>query len=111
MAISRIPINTFRLVLNPVIAPGTLIYTAPENVSTIILSLLIANTTTVDEYASILIQSGSAVSTLVSGSIVPRGETMIPFNARIVLEQFTSLVVSSSNTLDSTLSVLENANS
>jgi hypothetical protein len=111
MAISRIPINTFRLVLNPITAPGTRIYTAPENVSTIILSLLIANTTEVDEYASVLIESGSVLSTLVSQAIVPGKETMIPFNARIVLEQFTSLIVSSSSTLDSTLSVLENANS
>lgn len=113
MATPKIPLNTFKLFLSPLVSGSNVIY--QENtvdVSAIILSLHLTNLTEEYQRATVKIQKNATVTTLIKNAIIPPEEALNPFNGRVVLEKGNALIVETEvdNVLDSTLSMLENAN-
>lgn len=109
---TKIPINTFKLVPKDLNGGENIIYTTPVNVSTIILSLHLANYSAIDQRVSVRLVSGSVTASILVEALVPAKETLNPFSGRVVLETSNSLVVSASNSgvMQAALSILENAN-
>lgn len=109
---TQIPINTFKLIPKNLNGGENTIYTTPIDVSAIILSLHIANSSVVDQYASVRLVSASVTVTILNDAVIPAKETLNPFSGRVVLETGNSLIVSASNSsvMQAALSILENAN-
>lgn len=109
---TQIPINTFRLIPKSLNGGENTIYTSPVDVSTIVLSLHIANTSASDQYATVRLVSGSITASILNQAVIPARETLNPFSGRVVLETGNSIIVSASNSsvMQVALSILENAN-
>jgi hypothetical protein len=109
---TQIPINTFKLIPKNLNGGENTIYTSPVNVSAIVLSLHIANSSASDQYASVRLVSSSITVSILNDAVIPAKETLNPFSGRVVLESGNSIIVSASNSsvLQVALSVLENAN-
>ena len=115
MATTSLPLNKFRL-LNQVLNSGSnMIYSQSLDVSTIVLSSQITNVTSsiqlIDVY---VVKSGSlAQATLLKSGSIPPNESMNPLAGKLVIERGDSLYIRTaySGSLESALSVLENANS
>jgi hypothetical protein len=109
---TQIPINTFKLIPTNLNGGENTIYTSPVNVSAIVLSLHIANSSAGSQYASVRLVSGSVTVTVLNDAVIPAKETLNPFSGRVVLETGNSIVVSASNSsvMQAALSILENAN-
>jgi hypothetical protein len=114
MATEQLPLNKFRLLTKSLNSGSNLIYSQSLSVSTIVLSAQVTNITgsiqLVDVY---VVKSGSVsrATVLHSGSIPPN-ESLNPFAGKLVLEQYDSLYIQTahSGSLETVLSVLENAN-
>ena len=114
MATAQLPLNKFRLLTSVLNSGSNLVYSQSLNVSTIVLSTQITNVTSsiqlVDMY---VVKSGSLgrATVLHSGS-VPPNESLNPLAGKLVLEQYDSLYIQTahSGSLETVLSVLENAN-
>lgn len=110
-------LNTFRLILKQLDSGSNTVYQEPTlDISTIVLSAHIANTTDVPQFVTIKLEkSGSAglqTATLVRNAAVPPYETLNPFSGRVVLERGNKFIIETavSGAFDVSLSVLENAN-
>lgn len=115
MATNQLPLNKFRLLTKTLNSGSNLIYSQSLDVSTIVLSSQITNLTSSIQLIDVFLQkSGSSnqVILLKSGSIPPN-ESMSPLAGKLVIERYDALYVATaqSGSLDSVLSVLENANS
>lgn len=110
-----LPLNRFRLLSLTMTSGSNLIYQENIDVSTIVLSCQITNTTTGSvQSVSLQIQkSGSAgFTTLLNNGYIPPYESLNPLSGKLVLEKNDAFYASTSETgkLDIVLSVLENAN-
>lgn len=114
MATEQLPLNKFRLLAKTLNSGSNLIYSQSLNVSTIVLSAQVTNVTSsmqlIDVY---VVKSGSLnrATVLHSGSIPPN-ESLNPLAGKLVLEQYDSMYIQTANSgsLETVLSVLENAN-
>jgi hypothetical protein len=111
----QLPLNKFRLLSSTLNSGSNLIYQETIDVSTIILSCQITNTTTGSiQSASIQVQkSGSAgFVTLLNNGYIPPYESLNPLSGKLVLERNDAFYIITNETgkLDVVLSVLENAN-
>jgi hypothetical protein len=110
---TQIPLNTFRLFTGNLQSGSNTVYQEQtKDISSIILSAVIANITNQNQNISVKIASGSVTSSLLLNATVPPSESLNPFIGRIVLEKGNALILSTNttNALDYTLSILENAN-
>jgi len=113
MATPQIPLNTFKLVLQTVPAGETTIYQENvKDVSSIILSAQIANTSNVLQRVSVKIRKGATTVYIIKNAAVPAEEILNPLSGKIVLEKGNAFIVEATNggVLDVQLSILENAN-
>ena len=110
-----IPLNKFRLLSYTMTSGSNLIYQENIDVSTIVLSCQITNTTTGSvQSASLQVQKSGSASfvTLLNNGYIPPYESLNPLSGKLVLERNDAFYISTSQTgkLDVVLSVLENAN-
>jgi len=110
-----IPLNKFRLLSYTMTSGSNLIYQENIDVSTIVLSCQITNTTTGSiQSASLQVQKSGSASfvTLLSNGYIPPYESLNPLSGKLVLERNDAFYINTSQTgkLDVVLSVLENAN-
>jgi hypothetical protein len=114
MTAPRIPLNTFRLIALTLESGSNLIYQElVKDVSTIILSAQITNTTNADKTVTIQVEKASQTPiTLVKDATIPPSEALNPFVGKLVLEKGDALlfITDQDNALDTVVSVLENAN-
>ena len=114
MAIASLPLNKFRLLANTLNSGSNMIYSSSIDVSTIVLSCQITNLSNTTQYTTVqLAKSGSASKfTLLKDGAIPVSESLSPLAGKLVLEKGDQLYISStlSGSLDTILSVLENAN-
>jgi hypothetical protein len=113
MTAPLIPLNTFRLVLTPLISGSTEIYQSPTNVSAIMLSAHIANTTLTPYQVTVKLRKNTTVVNMVKNATIPPQEALNPFTGRVVLEEGNGFIIETtapSGSLEVSLSVLENAN-
>lgn len=114
MTAPTVPLNTFKLVATSLSSGSNTIYQQLENnVSAIVLSAQITNVSEVDQRTTIQIEkSGSAAITLLKNAVIPPEESLNPFAGKVVLERYDKLIfiAQSSGSLESVLSILENAN-
>lgn len=110
----QVPLNTFRLIAQTLDSGSNLIYQETvNNISAIILSSQITNITGSDQQVTVRVQkSGSNAVTLLKDATIPPAESLNPFSGKVVLEKGDALyyVTSISASLETVLSVLENAN-
>lgn len=111
---SALPLNKFRLLAYKLTSGDTTIYQENLDVATIILSCQVSNMTGTTQYITVKIEKstdpGNPV-TLVKEAPIPPNEALNPFGGKIVLEKNDKLIFNTpnSNTLETVLSVLENA--
>jgi len=108
-----IPLNNFRLLLKPLESGSNVLYQeTTNNVDTIILSLHLANKTETIKRVTVKLQNDDFTTTLIKNAPVPPEDAINPFAGRVVLEFGNSLIVETdtSGSIDSSLSILENAN-
>lgn len=114
MATNTLPLNKFRLLAFKLNSGNNTIYQENLEVATIILSCQVSNMTGNTQYISVLIEKndnpGNPI-TLVKDAPIPVNEALNPFGGKIVLEKNDKLIfnTANSNTLETVLSVLENA--
>lgn len=112
----QIPLNTFKLITKTLDSGSNLIYSeSVNNVSSIVLSSQITNIATASQQVTVKIQkSGSGEQvTLLHLATIPVNEALNPFAGKIVLEKNDALyyiLTGASGSLQTVLSVLENAN-
>jgi hypothetical protein len=108
------PLNKFRLLADTLSSGSNSIYREDLNISTIILSAQISNLTEQDQTLTVkILKSGSLTPiTLLKDATIPPNEAIAPFSGKIVLERYDELIFQtpSSSSLESVLSLLENAN-
>lgn len=112
---AALPLNKFRLLSYTMVSGSNLIYQENIDVSTIVLSCQITNTTTGSvQSASLQVQKSGSASfvTLLNNGYIPPYESLNPLSGKLVLERNDAFYISTSQTgkLDVVLSVLENAN-
>lgn len=113
MTAPLIPLNTFRLILTAIPSGSTAVYQSPTNVSAIMLSAHITNTTLTPYKATVKLQKGGTIVSMVRNATIPGEETLNPFTGRVVLEEGNQFIIESaapSGSLEVSLSILENAN-
>jgi len=114
MATTTLPLNKFRLLATGLDSGSNLIYSSSLDVSTIVLSCQITNLSTNTQYTSVqLAKSGSnSMITLLKNGAIPVSESLNPLAGKLVLEKGDKFYITStvSGSLDTVLSVLENAN-
>lgn len=111
-------LNTFKLILKPLVSGSNLVYQESVfDVSTIILSIHIANLTETSQFVTVKLEksgsSGIETATLLKNAGIPPAESINPISGRVVLERGNKFIVETpapSGSLDVSLSVLENAN-
>jgi hypothetical protein len=109
----QIPLNTFKLLTDTLVTGDNIIYQENvKNVSAIILSIQVANTTEILQRVSVKIRKGVTDTFIIKNAIVPPEEVLNPLSGKIVLEKGDGLVFEAfdDNVLDATISILENAN-
>lgn len=114
MAISNLPLNKFRLLAVKLVSGDNTIYQENLDVATIILSCQVTNMTGSTQYITVKIEKSTDIGnpiTLVKDAPIPVNESFNPFAGKIVLEKNDKLIFNTpnSNTLETVLSVLENA--
>jgi len=112
---AELPLNKFRLLSSSMTSGSNLIYRENLDISTIVLSCQITNTTTGSvQSASIQVQKSGSASfiTLLNNGYIPPYESLNPLSGKLVLERNDAFYISTNQTgkLDVVLSVLENAN-
>lgn len=114
MATSTLPLNKFRLIANRLNSGDNTIYQEDLDVASIVLSCQITNMTGTTQVVTVLIEKsddpGNPI-TLVKNASIPPNESLNPFGGKIVLERNDKLIFNTNNTgtLESVLSILENA--
>ena len=110
----QVPLNTFKLIAKTLDSGSNLIYQeTTRNISAIILSSQISNITGADKTVTVKIEkSGSSAVTLLKNATIPPTEALNPFAGKVVLEKNDALyyITNTSASLETVLSVLENAN-
>jgi len=113
MTAPLIPLNTFRLILTPLVSGSNEVYQSPTNVSAIMLSAHIANTTLSTHKVTVKLQKGASVVNMVKNASIPAEESLNPFTGRVVLEEGNKFIIETSapsGSIEVSVSVLENAN-
>lgn len=109
-----VPLNRFRLIAKTLDSGSNSIYLETiNNLSAIILSSQITNVTGIDQQVTVKVQkSGSSAVTLLKDATIPPNEALNPFSGKVVLEKNDELlyITNTSASLETVLSVLENAN-
>lgn len=109
-----VPLNTFKLIATSLDSGSNTIYQETvNNISAIILSTQITNVSNTDQRVTVQIEkSGSAPITLLRNANIPPEESLNPLAGKVVLEQYDKLlfIAQQSASLETVLSVLENAN-
>lgn len=109
-----VPLNNFKLIAQTLDSGSNLIYQETvNNISAIILSSQITNITLSDKQVTVKVQkSGSSPVTLLKDATIPPSEALNPFSGKVVLEKNDALyyVTNISGSLETVLSILENAN-
>ena len=114
MANNPLPLNKFRLIAKKLNSGDNTIYQEDLDIASIILSCQITNMTGTTQTVTVLIEKiddiGNPV-TLVKNASIPPNESLNPFGGKVVLERNDKLIFNTSNTgtLETVLSVLENA--
>lgn len=109
----QIPLNTFKLVTDTLVSGSNLLYQETVNdVSSIILSIQVANTSVMMQRVSVKILKGITETYIIKNAAIPPEEVLNPLSGKIVLEKGDGLIFEtpSSDVLDATVSILENAN-
>lgn len=110
----QVPLNNFKLIAITLASGSNLIYQETvDNISAIILSSQITNITGSDQTVTVKVQkSGSNAVTLLKDATIPPAESLNPFAGKVVLEKNDALyyITPVSGSLETVLSVLENAN-
>lgn len=109
----QIPLNTFKLLTDTLVAGDNILYQENvKDVSSIILSIQVANTSIVLQRVSVKILKGATETFIIKNAAIPPEEVLNPLSGKIVLEKGDGLVFNTdtSNVLDATVSILENAN-
>jgi hypothetical protein len=114
MATSTLPLNKFRLIGTKLNSGDNTIYQESLDVATIILSCQISNMTGTTQFVTVKIEKIDDIGnpfTLVKDAPIPPNEALNPFTGKVVLEKNDKLIFTTANTgtLESVLSVLENA--
>lgn len=112
---NTVPLNTFKLIAKVLNSGSNTIYQETvNNISAIILSTQISNVTNSDHRVTVKIQKSGSVPpiTLLHNACIPPEESLNPLAGKVVLEKFDKLIFEtpSSASLETVLSVLENAN-
>lgn len=110
---TQIPLNTFKLVIQTLNAGATTIYQENvKNVSSIVLSAQISNTSNTLQRCSVKLQKGATSVYIMKNAAIPAEEMLNPLAGKIVLEKGSAFIVETDNSgvLDVQLSILENAN-
>lgn len=113
MAIQQIPLNTFRLVTETLDSGSNVLYQENvKDVSSIILSIQVANTSLSMQKVSLKLTKGLTETYIIKNASIPPEEVLNPLSGKIVLEKGDGLVFEtvSGSVLDATVSILENAN-
>jgi hypothetical protein len=111
---TTLPLNKFRLIAKKLSSGDNTIYQENLEVASIILSCQITNMTGTTQIVSVLIEKNDDIGnpiTLVKDAPIPPNESLNPFGGKVVLEKNDKLIfnTTNSNTLETVLSVLENA--
>lgn len=109
----QIPLNTFKLITDTLSAGQNTVYQETVNdVSSIILSIQIANTSAILQRVGVKIQKGITQTYIIKNAAIPPEEVLNPLSGKIVLEQGDALIMETdtNGVLDATVSILENAN-
>lgn len=111
---TTLPLNKFRLIAKKLNSGDNTIYQENLEVASIILSCQITNMTGTTQIVSVLIEKNDDIGnpiTLVKDASIPPNESLNPFGGKVVLEKNDKLIfnTTNSNTLETVLSVLENA--
>jgi hypothetical protein len=114
MATSTLPLNKFRLIAKRLNSGDNTIYQEDLEVASIVLSCQITNMTGTTQVVTVLIEKNDDIGnpiTLVKDASIPPNEALNPFGGKVVLERNDKLIFNTSNTgtLETVLSVLENA--
>jgi len=109
-----VPLNTFLSVTGSLTTSPTLLYLTTASVSTIVLSIGVANVTSSTQYFGLhMTKSGSATPIyIVSGSGIAKGESINPLPGKIILQKgdgFYATATAGSGNIHVILSVLETA--
>jgi hypothetical protein len=114
MATTSLPLNKFRLLASTLDSGSNMIYSSSIDVSTIVLSCQITNLSSTTQYATVQLAKSGSVSkfTLLKDGAIPVSESLSPLAGKLVLEKGDQFFINSavSGSLDTILSVLENAN-
>lgn len=109
----QIPLNTFRLITDTLELGNNIVYQENVNdVSSIILSIQVANTSALTQRVSVKIQKGATTTFIIKNAAIPPEEVLNPLSGKIVLEKGDGLIMEAfaGGVLDATVSILENAN-
>lgn len=109
----QIPLNTFILVTETLDVGNNILYQETVNdISAIILSIQVANTSGVLQRVSVKIRKGNTDTFIIKNAAIPPEEVLNPLSGKIVLEKGDGLVMEAfvGGVLDATVSILENAN-
>lgn len=109
----QIPLNTFVLVTETLDAGNNIVYQETvNNISAIILSIQVANTSGVLQRVSVKIRKGNTDTFIIKNAAIPPEEVLNPLSGKIVLEKGDGLIMEAfvGGVLDATVSILENAN-
>ena len=105
--------NTFKNAQSVNVTTVTSIYTAPSSVTSILLELDIANTTTAVVQTSVQVTDTSASTTsyLVKNAPIPSGSALqVISGQKVILETGDIIKVTSSGAVDCVASILEDVN-
>lgn len=109
----QIPLNTFKLITDTLSAGQNTVYQESVNdISAIILSIQVCNTSAVLQRVGVKIQKGATQTYIIKNAAIPAEEVLNPLSGKIVLEQGDALIMETdtAGVLDATVSILENAN-